>query len=238
MKPRKKPTTSAVARPHGILLAVSANPRVDLQQVRTISIRKRKSKVRTGQFAGVFDARRDSFRAFVESLPDILVAKDLRVLVEDIVRARRKGKPVILLMGAHVVKVGLTPVLVDLLRDGVLTAVAMNSASAIHDVETALFGQTSEDVALNLRDGTFGMARETGEFINGTLAAAARSSSLGYGEALGRRLIALRAPQAQVSLLATCATLHVPLTVHAAIGTDIIHQHPLVDFAATGWASA
>ena len=233
MKPRKKPPSANALPADGIPLAVSGNPRVDLQQVRTLSIRKRKSKVRTGQFAVVFDARRDSFRAFVESLPDILVAKDLRVLVEDIVRARRRGKPVILLMGAHVVKVGLSPLLVDLLHDGVLTAIAMNSASAIHDVETALFGQTSEDVAVNLRDGTFGMARETGEFINGTLAAA-RSSSLGYGEALGRRLIALHAPQAHVSLLATCADLHVPLTVHAAIGTDIIHQQPTMDGGVTG----
>ena len=139
-----------------------------------------------------------------------------------------------LLMGAHVVKVGLTPVLADLLASGVITSVAMNSASAIHDVETALWGQTSEDVAVNLLDGTFGMARETGEFINGTLAVAARETSLGYGEALGRRLLGVRAPNARMSLLATGASLHVPITVHAAIGTDITHQQPTMDGAVIG----
>ena len=108
--------------------------------MRTISIRTRKSKVHSAQFAGVFDARRDSFEAFARTLPDILVARDLRILADDILHARRKGKPVMLLMGAHVVKVGLTPVLVDLLNSGTITSVAMNSASAIHDVETALWG--------------------------------------------------------------------------------------------------
>lgn len=121
--------------------AVTANPRADLGKVKTISIRARKSKVKSGQFASVFDARRDSFKSFADSLPDILVARDLRILVGDIVRARRKGKPVILMMGAHVVKVGLTPVLADLLTSGVITSVAMNGASAIHDVETALWGK-------------------------------------------------------------------------------------------------
>jgi hypothetical protein len=232
-----KPVRKTVPRkgPSGRLpAAVTANPRVDLRKVRTISIRTRKSKVQSGQFAGVFDARRDSFKAFARTLPDILVARDLRILVDDILRARRKGKPVMLLMGAHVVKVGLTPVLVDLLNAGIITSVAMNGASAIHDVETALWGQTSEDVAVNLLDGTFGMARETGELINGTLAIAARETSLGYGEALGRRLLQLRAPNARISLLATCASLHVPLTVHAAIGTDIIHQQPTMDGGVTG----
>ena len=225
--PRKAPAGRLPA-------AVTANPRVDLGKVRTISIRARKSKVQSAQFAGVFDARRDSFKAFARTLPDILVAKDLRILVDDILRARRKGKPVILLMGAHVVKVGLTPVLVDLLHAGIITSVAMNSAAAIHDVETALWGRTSEDVAVNLVDGTFGMARETGEFINGTLAIAAGGTSLGYGEALGRRLLQVRAPHARLSLLATCASLHVPLTVHAAIGTDIVHQQPTMDGGVTG----
>lgn len=213
---------------------VTANPRVDLSKIKTISIRARKNKVKSGQFAGVFDARRDSFRGFAESLPDILVARDLKTLVKDIVRARRAGKPVMLLMGAHVVKVGLTPVLADLLASGVITSVAMNSAASIHDAEAALWGQTSEDVAVNLLDGTFGMARETGEFINGTLAQAARETSLGYGEALGRRLLEVNAKHARLSLLATCASLQVPLTVHAAIGTDIIHQQPTMDGGVTG----
>jgi hypothetical protein len=229
MKSQKK--QASVKRPPS---DVTANPRVDLRKVTTISIRTRKSKVQSGQFAGVFDARRDSFRSFTETLPDILVAKDLKALVADILRARRAGKPVMLLMGAHVVKVGLGPVLADLLTSGVITSVAMNSAASIHDVEAALWGQTSEDVAVNLVDGTFGMARETGEFINGTLAQATHGGSLGYGEALGRRLLDAKAKNARLSILATCASLQVPVTVHAAIGTDIIHQQPTMDGGVTG----
>lgn len=208
--------------------------RADLAKIKTISIKKRKSKVTPADFAKVFDGKRGSFAAFADSMPRILVADDLRTLVDDIVRSRKKNKPVILMMGAHVIKVGLTPVLIDLIRLKVITAVAMNSAAAIHDVETAMWGQTSEDVAENILDGSFGMARETGELMNTTLSDAFRNSDTGYGEALGQKLVALKAPNARVSLLATCYSLNIPVTVHAAIGTDIIHQQPSMDGAATG----
>jgi hypothetical protein len=208
--------------------------RADLSRIRTISIKNRKSKVSPRDFAKPFDERKDSFRQFVEGLPDILQAQALRRLVVDVLNARRRNKPVILMMGAHVIKVGLAPVIIDLLQRNVITAVAMNSAAAIHDVETAMWGQTSEDVAVNLLDGRFGMARETGELINGTLLEAMQKSDLGYGEALGSRLLELHAPHANVSLLCTCYSLGIPLTVHAAIGTDIVHQQPTMDGAATG----
>lgn len=208
--------------------------RANLSRVRTISIKNRKSKVSPRDFAKPFDERKDSFSQFVDGLPDILQAQALRRLVTDVLNARRRSKPVVLMMGAHVIKVGLAPVIIDLLRRKVITAVAMNSAAAIHDVETAMWGQTSEDVAVNLLDGRFGMARETGELINGTLREAMRDTDLGYGEALGSRLLELHAPHADVSLLCTCCSLDVPLTVHAAIGTDIIHQQPSMDGAATG----
>jgi hypothetical protein len=208
--------------------------RADLSKVKTISIKGRKSKVQPRDFAKSFDGAKGSFVSFVASLPNILVAADLRKLVDDIVTSRKRNKPVVLMMGAHVIKVGLAPVLVDLLKRNVITAVAMNSAAAIHDVETAMWGQTSEDVAENILDGRFGMARETGELINRTLTEAFRESDMGYGEALGRRLLALDAPNAGVSLLATCQALGTPITVHAAIGTDIIHQQPTMDGAATG----
>ena len=188
---------------------MTQHKRADLSRVKTISIATRKSKVTSRAFAKPFPARGDSFIAFVDGLPDILLARDLRLLVDDLVNAQRKRKQVILMMGAHVIKVGLSPVVVDLLRRGVITAVAMNSAAAIHDVETALWGRTSEDVAANLSDGRFGMARETGEFINHTLVDAARDTDLGYGEALGARLRSVRAPNARISLLA-----HVPQTPH------------------------
>jgi len=208
--------------------------RADLAKIKTISIKKRKSKVTPADFARPFDVSRASFADFVGGLPRILVAEDLRHLVDDIVIARKNNKPVIFMMGAHVIKVGLSPVVIDLIRLKVITAVAMNSAAAIHDVETAMWGQTSEDVAKNILDGRFGMARETGELMNNTLSDAFRNSDMGYGEALGQKLVSLKAPNAPVSLLATCYSLGVPVTVHAAIGTDIIHQQPSMDGAATG----
>jgi hypothetical protein len=208
--------------------------RAEISKVRTISIKSRKSKVRPRDFAAPFDPRRDSFSAFVEGLPRILKAEDLKACVADIVRSHRKGRPVILLMGAHVVKVGLGPVIVDLIRRGIVNAVAMNSAASIHDVETALWGQTSEDVAVNMLDGRFGMARETGEFINGTLTSAYSTGDLGYGEALGKALVEQNARFREVSILAAAHEQAIPATVHAAIGTDIIHQQPSMDGAATG----
>jgi hypothetical protein len=210
--------------------------RANLSRVKTISIASRSSTVSLVNFAVPFRAGQDSFRAFVGGLPDILIARDLRALVADILASRRKRKPVVLMMGAHVVKVGLSPLVIDMLERGIVTHVAMNSAAAIHDVESALWGKTSEDVAANMLDGSFGMARETGEFINGTLARAFRKrrESPGYGEALGDRLLAEHARHVHISILAACSRLGVPATVHAAIGTDIVHQQPSMNGAATG----
>lgn len=208
--------------------------RADLSRIQTISIKSRKSKVRLSDFGRPFDGANAAFAAFADTLPNILVAADLRVLVGDIIRSRQKNKPVVLMMGAHVIKVGLSPIIIDLVHRNIITAVAMNSAAAIHDVETAMWGKTSEDVAENILDGTFGMARETGDFMNNTLTAAFRETDLGYGEALGKELIDSHARNAEMSILATCYTRNVPVTVHAAIGTDIIHQQPTMDGAATG----
>jgi hypothetical protein len=208
--------------------------RADLRKIKTISITKRKSKVSPGDFAKPFDEAGDSFSGFAGGLPDILAAKDLRAITDAILRSRRKKKPVLLMMGAHVIKVGLAPVIIDLVRRDIITAVAMNSAAAIHDVETAMWGHTSEDVAVNMKDGRFGMARETGEFINATLASAAGGGDDGYAEALAKELIARKAPNLAVSLLASCFTHGIPATVHAAIGTDIVHQQPTMNGAATG----
>lgn len=205
---------------------------IDLSRVKTMSIRKRKSKVKSGDFGRVYNPAKDSFSRFVTSLPNILVAKDLRDFVDDIANARKKRKPFIVLLGAHVIKVGLSPLLIDLIQRNVITTIAMNSAAVIHDVETAMWGTTSEDVETNIADGTFGMSKETGEFINGILTREALESRMGYGEALGKGL--QRAPKRSLSVLATCYKLRVPVTVHAAIGTDIIHQQPTMSGAATG----
>ncbi len=207
-------------------------PQVDLSKVKTISIRKRKSKVHPRDFGRPFDPRKGSFTAFASSLPDILVAKDLRLFVGDVVRARKNGKPVIVFIGAHVIKVGLSPLLVDLVRRNIVTCIGMNSAAAIHDVETAMWGMTSEDVETNIRDGSFGMSRETGVFINDILRTQALQSPMGYGEALGMALQKSR--NKRLSILASCYRHRIPVTVHAAIGTDIIHQQPSMSGAATG----
>lgn len=206
---------------------------IDISRVRTVSIRNRKSKVRFEEFAGVFDPATPGFRAFTDSLPHILAAEDLRLFVDDVALAVKRKKPVIALIGAHVVKVGVSPLLIDLAQRGILSAIGMNSAAAIHDVETAMWGRTSEDVEANLADGTFGMSKETGEFINGTLRRGMKGSSAGYGEVLGRALLR-KAPHKSLSILASCCGLGVPVTVHAAIGTDIVHQQPTMDGAATG----
>lgn len=206
---------------------------IDLSRVRTFPIKGRKSKVHAADFAKVFDpARGGSFSEFVRSLPDILVAKDLRTFADDVRRSVRARKPVIVMMGAHVVKVGLGPVLVDLIRRGIVSCVAMNGAAAIHDVETAMWGRTSEDVEENIADGRFGMSRETGEFINGTIGKSMIRYDCGFGESLGRAL--RKAPHRKLSILASCYKSGVPVTVHSAIGTDIIHQQPSMDGAETG----
>jgi hypothetical protein len=206
----------------------------DVSGVRTISIKGRKSKVTPKNFAQPLEKSHASFKDFTKSLPHILMADELRDLVNDVVRAHAKKKPVILMMGAHVVKVGLTPLIIDLLKRGVITHVAMNSAASIHDVETAMWGKTSEDVALNLMDGTFGMSKETGDFINRALTKGMKESDAGYGETLGKKIIAGKVRRKHLSILAACYELGIPATVHAAIGTDIIHQQATMDGAATG----
>ncbi|MBI3110913.1 MAG: hypothetical protein HYZ01_05010 [Ignavibacteriales bacterium] len=207
---------------------------LSLARVKTNSIKSRKSKVSPKDFARVLNPNSARLKDFLDSLPRILIGNELRDLVADIVRSRKKKKPVILMMGAHVVKVGMSPVIIDLVQRGVVTHVAMNSAAAIHDVETAMWGQTSEDVSVNILDGRFGMARETGEFINKALVKAFGDSNEGYGEALAKKILALKGKYREVSILASCYRLGVPVTVHAAIGTDIVHQQPTMDGAATG----
>lgn len=174
-------------------------------------------------------------------LPETLVPEfdspDLGEVAQRIAVARKAGRPVIWSIGAHVVKRGLAPLLVDLMERGVITHLASNGAAAIHDFEIALQGSTSEDVASSLENGSFGMAEETGALMNGAVRSGARDG-LGMGEALGR-LVAEgeRFPYRQYSLLYTAYRLKIPYTIHVALGTDIIHQHPAVDFAALGWAS-
>ncbi|MDH7600892.1 MAG: hypothetical protein QHI38_01940 [Armatimonadota bacterium] len=210
----------------------SRYPEIDLRRLKTTRISDRLSTVGTDQFAKPLDPD-SSVREFLDSLPDILAGRSLRTLVQRIVGARRLGKPVILAMGAHVIKCGLGPIIVDLIRGGVITAVATNGAGAIHDSEVALFGATSEDVSDALPSGTFGTAKETAEFVNGCASRACRES-MGFGEALGKVLCEVRAPHAGLSVLAAAYESNIPVTVHVSIGCDIVHMHPSADGAAIG----
>jgi hypothetical protein len=170
----------------------------------------------------------ETFQAFLDSLPRILAADQFRECVDAIVRARRRSKPVIAAIGGHVVKCGLNRVIIDLMRRGVITALAMNGATSIHDFEIALAGKTSEDVQEGLNRGTFGMAEETGAMMNSALAAG-DASGFGAGWAIGLYILEHRLPHRDASLLAQAARLRLPATVHIAIGTDTIHQHPQAD---------
>ncbi|HEX8552712.1 MAG TPA: hypothetical protein VF681_14275 [Abditibacteriaceae bacterium] len=208
---------------------------LDLSSVKTYSVRERENKVSTGEFAKVLP-QGTSFGEFFDSLPDILAGQELRAVVDAIVHARQNNKPVVITMGAHVIKVGLSPLLIDWMRRGVIAAIATNGAGAVHDSEVARFGVTSEDVGAGIKTGTFGMARETGEFINGA-AKRAHENGAGFGETLGKMLVEENAPNLDLSLLANAQKYGVPMTIHVAIGSDIPHPHPTMNGADTGAAT-
>ncbi len=205
----------------------------DLSKVRTIPVAGRPNKVNAGEFATPPQADR-SFAAFVRSLPDVLKAADFRRVVDAVVQAHRAKRAVIVMLGGHVVKTGIGPLLVDLMRRGIVTDLAMNGSAAIHDYEIARFGATSEDVAAGLRDGTFGMAEETGRGLNEAFVKG-MAEGWGMGESVARALegeASLAHPELSVILQAR--TLGVGATVHAALGAEIIHQHPAASGAAIG----
>jgi len=208
---------------------------IELERVHTIPLGKRPSKVRQADLGTPVRARR-SMRAFLEGLPDFLGASDLKDAAERIADAIRKGRPVVLGMGAHPIKVGLGPLIVDLVARGRIAGVAMNGACLIHDFELARSGHTSEDVGPGLDEGIFGMARETGEFLNDATARGV-ADGLGLGAAVGRAIDRARLPGRKASILATTHRAGVPATVHVAVGTDIIHMHPSADGAAIGEGS-
>lgn len=177
-----------------------------------------------------------SFAEWLASLPDYLGVQRLGKAVDAIVAARQGGRPVVMAMGGHVIKVGCTPIVIDLMRRGIVTGIALHGATAIHDVELAMLGATSEDVADTIRDGRFGMVRETAEFFAEAVDHADRQQ-VGYGRAIGESILSKRLPHADVSLLAVAAELHLPATVHVAIGTDTVHMSGLADGAKIGRAT-
>jgi len=213
----------------------SARRPLDLSGVRTYPLANRKSKVTVADFARPYTAG-SSLAEFLDTLPNILAVPTLRALAADVRAARTRGKPCLWGLGAHVIKVGLAPVLIDLMERGYVSGLALNGAGIVHDFEVATVGQTSEEVADGLGSGDFGMARETGEQINRAVVEGDRDG-LGLGAALGRWIADRRPPHVQASLLAAAQRLGLPVTVHVALGTDIVHMHPACDPAAVGRAT-
>ena len=206
----------------------------DLAAVRTVPISLRPNKVRAEEFAAPPPDGPRSFANFLASLPDVLVARDFSRVVDAIAQAKLHGRGVVVMLGGHVVKTGLARLLVDLMRRGIITHLAMNGSAAIHDYEVARFGGTSEDVAAGLRDGTFGMAEETGRELNEAFIAGMRDGR-GMGESIAVALEAIPAlAYRELSVVLAAHELGVPVTVHAALGAEIIHQHPAASGAAIG----
>ncbi|MBW2056551.1 MAG: hypothetical protein JRH07_16900 [Deltaproteobacteria bacterium] len=208
---------------------------IDLTRIKTTSLYTQKRRVKSRVFGRPFVVG-GSFRDFLESLPRILASSELRQAAGEFARAHRESRMAVLAMGAHPVKVGLNPVIIQLLEKGILTAVAMNGAGTIHDLEVAMVGETSEDVERELDQGTFGMVEETSSVINRAIARGI-TRGWGIGKSLGMEILNGDYPFAGMSILAAGQRLGIPITVHVAIGTDINHMHPSADGAAIGAGS-
>lgn len=207
----------------------------DLSRIRTYPLKDRPSKVEVSAFAKPHVKGR-SVAEFLSGLPAILGAQNLRDLVHAIAQARARGKAILWGLGGHVVKTGLAPVIIDLMDRGFVSGVALNGSGVIHDFELALVGSTSEDVEVQLEQGAFGMAEETGQGINQAINDGV-ALGLGIGESLGQKLAQLRPPFGHSSILLQAYLRNIPVTVHVTLGTDIIHNHPNISPAATGEGS-
>ena len=211
-------------------------PPVDPSRATTYPLGQRPSKVALDGFGKPWQPA-GSLRQFMESLPRILAGGTMIDIADRIVNAVLAGRPVVLGMGAHPLKVGLSPLIVDLLERGIVSALAMNGAGIVHDFELAYQGATSEDVADSLDTGRFGMAHETGEFLNEAIRLGVTERGGGIGRAVGTRILDEELPYAAHSVLSACARLDAPACVHVAVGTDIIHMHPSADGRAIGEGS-
>ena len=204
-------------------------------KIRTYPLASRPSKITPGDFARP-PRRGGSVTGLIDGLPDLLAARDFKEFLQLMRRARAKEKPIVWGLGAHVVKAGLSPVVIDLMKDGWVSGLALNGAGIIHDFELAFAGRTSEDVAAQMKTGRFGMAAETGEFLNEAITRGA-ADGRGLGEAVGAMIARSRFPYKKFSLLGTAYRLKIPVSVHVAVGTDIIHMHPRASGEAIGACS-
>lgn len=210
-------------------------PTLNIDKLKTYPASSRRSKVSFAAFAKPC-RKNGTFLQFYKSLPRILAVNELQAVVDAIISARKRKKTVLWMCGAHVLKVGLSPIIIDLIKRRVITALAFNGAGVIHDFELAFMGSTSEDVASALADGSFGMAEETHSLINQAIRQGAKRG-WGLGQSVGAMIVKKHLPYQNLSVLATCHRLKVPVTVHVAIGTDIIHQQSSADGAAIGKTS-
>lgn len=208
---------------------------VSLSKIKTYPLLRRKSKVEIAS-AAIPHMPGNSFNDFIHGLPDILAARDLTAVIHAVITAQKNKRHVILGMGAHPIKVGLSPIIIDLMKKGIVTAIATNGACIVHDFELSFTGQTSEDVAEELCKGTFGMAKETGEYINKAINSGVKKG-LGIGKSLGEMIQNSKFKYKDMSIFGTAYKLGLPATVHVAVGTDIIHMHPQADGRALGEGS-
>ncbi len=208
---------------------------LDPSGIKTTSIKDRPAKVDKSGFAGPCRPGM-SLKEWSDSLPRILAAQDIREVARAVAKARQEDNPFLLAMGAHVIKVGLSPLIIDMMEKKTITGLCLNGACLVHDFEIAACGNTSEDVASSLDDGSFGMTQETAEFLNGA-SKRCLSEDIGLGRAVGEALQGSALPFKDLSILAAACRLGLPVTVHVAVGTDIIHMHPCADGAAIGKGS-
>jgi hypothetical protein len=206
-----------------------------LENIKTYSIADRPSKVKVDDFGKAWPAG-GSISDWINLLPNILAGRDFKTAIDRIAGAVRSDNIVILAMGAHVIKVGLSPIIIDLMEKNILSGLAMNGAGIIHDAELAMAGRTSEDVGKRLGDGTFGMTEETARFLNVAINEGSIKNA-GLGQAVGAMLVQREFPYNHLSILAKAFELNIPVTVHVAIGADTIHLHPSANGAAIGRAS-
>jgi hypothetical protein len=208
---------------------------IDLHNVKTYSIKERENLSHVDLFAKPV-VPLDGISAFFDSLPGILASAQLRKVIDAIVQAYHHERPVVMAIGAHVVKCGLSPLIIDLMKRRIITAIAMNGATAIHDYEISLIGATSEDVAAGLKDGSFGMVKETAAAFQ-VASSCGIKKCIGLGRAMGNRIIEENSMYQDLSILAWSARLNMPATVHVALGTDTIHMHPNISGHDLGEAS-
>lgn len=208
---------------------------VDLSKVKRYSISERKSKVGLENLINLELFKSDEISDFLNSFPDVLASKNLRKIADSIVYAKDNNKKVLFMLGAHVIKTGLSPLVNELLSNNIIDAIALNGAGIIHDVELALYGSTSEDVLENLKDGSFGMAIESNDFINNAVSESKGDEGLGY--IIGKKILESNAPYLGYSILGKAYSQNIPVTVHTGIGAEIIYQHPTMNAEAMGRAS-